>query len=408
MSKILGIISEYNPFHNGHLYHIRESKKQVNADYVVAVMSGNFVERGNTALVDKWARAEMALRSGVDLVIELPLVYSISSAENFAEGAIKIFSSLNSDITLSFGSECGDISVLEDIASVIACEPPEYVSILKHELGKGIPFPKARENAVLMYLNNIRKYANVLSAPNNILAIEYLKALKKLKSKIDFITVKRIGTDYSSIHTSNGFASATAIRKLFHDEKSIKEFVPKSSYNVILNRLKYGQYVPDIVVFEKEILFKLRTMSVKEISDLQDVNEGLEHKIKKAADSCNTLSELTNMIKSKRYTLTRINRILLYALFDITKQEVLASYKNKPYIRVLGMTENGKHCLSEISKNNKHLPLVLSVKKFMDENTNKFYTSLLQKDILATNIYTLGYKAHSIANLDYTKKIIVL
>ena len=184
MDKILGIISEYNPFHFGHLYQLQESKKIVNPDYTVAVMSGNFVERGDAAIIDKWSRAEMALKNGIDLVIELPLLYSISSAENFALGGIKILDSLKMDTTLSFGSECGDLNALEQIANVLYTEPKEYLSILNHKLSSGVSFPKAREHALLMYLNDIRKFANVLDEPNNILGIEYLKAIQSQKSKI--------------------------------------------------------------------------------------------------------------------------------------------------------------------------------------------------------------------------------
>ena len=183
MDKILGIISEYNPFHLGHLYHLEKSKEIVNPDYTVAIMSGNFVQRGDSAIIDKWSRTEMALNNGIDLVIELPLVYSISSAENFAMGAIKIIDSLNMDTTISFGSENGNISVLNDVAKVLVNEPPEYLSILNHNLSLGESFPKAREHAVLMYLNDIRKYANVLSESNNILGIEYLKAIQKQKAR---------------------------------------------------------------------------------------------------------------------------------------------------------------------------------------------------------------------------------
>ena len=162
MDKILGIVSEYNPFHLGHLYHLKESKKIIKPDYTVAIMSGNFVERGDTAIIDKWSRAEMALKNGVDLVIELPLVYSISSAENFAMGAIKILDSLNMDTTISFGSESGNISVLNEIAKVLVQEPPEYLSILNHELSLGISFPKAREHALLMYLNMQIYFLNLI------------------------------------------------------------------------------------------------------------------------------------------------------------------------------------------------------------------------------------------------------
>ena len=180
MEKVLGIVAEYNPFHNGHLYHLNESKKQSGADYSVCVMSGNFTQRGDTAIIDKWSRTEMALKNGIDLVIELPVVYSISSAENFAYGSMSVLDKLGIVDTVSFGSEVGDLTILDSIAEILCTEPKEYVSLLNHELSRGISFPKAREKALLMYLNDIRKYANVLSNPNNILGIEYLKALKRL------------------------------------------------------------------------------------------------------------------------------------------------------------------------------------------------------------------------------------
>lgn len=178
MSNVLGIICEYNPFHNGHLYHLNEAKRLTNSDYSVAVISGNFSQRGDPAIVSKWIKTEMALKCGVDLVLELPTIYSISSAENFAYGAIKILDSLNLVDYLCFGSECGDISILDDIVQVLVEEPKAYRTLLSHELSTGVSFPKAREKALMMYLGNMRRFANVLSSPNNILGIEYLKALK--------------------------------------------------------------------------------------------------------------------------------------------------------------------------------------------------------------------------------------
>ena len=189
MTNVVGIIGEYNPFHNGHKYHLEKSKQEAKADYSIAVISGNFVQRGNVSLINKWDKASMALANGIDLVIELPTIYSISSAENFAYGAVKILNSLNVVDYISFGAESCDLEVLEKFADILYKEPTEYVSLLKHELSMGLAYPKARENALLMYLNNIRKYANVLSNPNNILAIEYLKALKKLKSPIKPIAI---------------------------------------------------------------------------------------------------------------------------------------------------------------------------------------------------------------------------
>ena len=193
MENVLAIIGEYNPFHNGHLYHLNESKKLSKCNYTIAIMSGNFVQRGNVSIVDKWTKAKMALSSGIDLVLELPCIYSISSAENFALGSIKTLNSLKIVDTLSFGCELDDLSILKECARVLTEEPEEFKSLLSHELSRGNSFPKARENALLMYLNDIRKYANVLSSPNNILAIEYLKALNITKSTIEPLAVKRVG-----------------------------------------------------------------------------------------------------------------------------------------------------------------------------------------------------------------------
>lgn len=411
MNKVLGIIAEYNPFHNGHLYHLNESKKAVNADYTVAIISGNFVQRGDTSLVDKWSKAEMAIKNGVDLVIELPLIYSISSAENFAEGAIKILNSLNIVDYLSFGSELCDVRMLDDFAKVLYNEPKEFVSILNHELGKGISYPKARENALLMYLNDIRKYANVLSCPNNILAIEYLKALKKYKSNIIPLSINRNKVDYNSTEIVDGMASATAIRKIAitNDVWSLRRAMPKSSFDIMYDSLRSGHTVPSITKFEKEIIYNLRKMSIAEIADLPDVSEGLEYSIKNAANSCNTIDELINIIKSKRYTTTRLKRILLYCLLGITKKDMQSSRKvNMPYIRVLGFNDKGKDLLGGISHSNPKLEIITSVKKYLETSNNKINRNMLEKDIFATNVYTLGYDYDSISNLDYTHQMVIL
>ena len=238
MSKILAIICEYNPFHNGHLYQLTESINTVHPDFVVCIMSGNFVERGNTALINKWARAEMALKSGVDMVIELPTIYSISSAENFATGSIKILNSLKCDTFLSFGSECGDIDVLNRFADILVNEPSEYVTMLNHELAKGLSFPKARENAMLLYINDIRNYANVLSGSNNILSIEYLKQIIKTGNSIKPITIKRMGSEYNSLSVVGNIASATAIREMLLQKKSVKNLMSKSAYSILEEEIK--------------------------------------------------------------------------------------------------------------------------------------------------------------------------
>lgn len=410
MSQVLGIIGEYNPFHNGHLYHIAKSKEETGANYVICVISGNFVQRGNTSIINKWAKAKMALANGADLVIELPTIYSISSAENFAEGAIKILNSLKIVDTLSFGMETKDISILNNIANVLYAEPKEYVTILAHELQKGNSFPKARENALMMYLNDIKKYANVLSGSNNILGIEYLKALKKTKSDIMPVGIKREKVLYNDEYMVDEFASATAIRKMLMTRQfdDIRKTMPRSSYQILGQELKDGHYVIDLSKFEKEIMYALRKMTIEQIKNLPDVAEGLEVSIKNAAESCNRLDDLINIIKSKRFTQTRIQRILLYALLGIDKKKMDVARKISPYVRVLGLNNRGKQLLSEIVRNNPKINIVTSVKKYMDNVGNKNLKEMLQTDIFATNIYTLGYESDSWANLDYTNKIITM
>ena len=373
MSEVLGIIGEYNPFHNGHLYHIAKSKEETGAQYVVCVISGNFVQRGDTSIINKWAKAKMALEGGADLVIELPTIYSISSAENFAEGAIKILNSLKIVDTISFGMEANDVSILNNIANVLYAEPKEYTTMLAHELQKGNSFPKARENALLMYLNDIKKYANVLSGSNNILGIEYLKALKRTKSNITPVGIKREKVLYKDQYMVDEFASATAIRRMLMTRQfdDVRKSIPKTSYKILGEELKQGHYVLDLFKFEKEILYQLRKMTVEEIKKLPDVSEGLENLIKNAADSCNSLNELINIVKSKRFTQTRIMRILLYALLEIDKKQMETSRKIIPYTRVLGMNEKGKQLISEITKANPKINIVTSVKKYMDDNNNK-------------------------------------
>lgn len=407
MSKILAIVAEYNPFHNGHLYHLQKSKKELNPDYSICVMSGNFCERGDTSIIDKWSKAEAALKCGFDLVIELPVLYSTSSAENFAEGALKILDAFGNNVILSFGSECGDLSILNNIANILCDEPKEFTTILTHELSKGLSYPKARENALLLYLNDVRKYANVLSSPNNILGIEYLKAIKKLKSKVKPFTIKRIDAGYNSLKVKDRLASATAIRNLLKNNEDVKKLMPAPAYNILLDNINHGKMVSDISAFEKEIIYTLRKMSLEEIANLQDVTEGLENSIKQAANSCNNLEDLINSIKSKRYTRSRIQRILIYSILNITKKDIQDSYKVKPYIRVLGVSQKGKTLLSEISNYRAKYPVVTSVKKFMDSNNNKILKNMIEKDILASNIYTLGYEYDSKSNLDYTKKLII-
>lgn len=401
--NVLGIVAEYNPFHNGHLYHLETAKKLAKADYTIAIMSGNFTQRGSTSIVNKWTKAQMAIISGIDLVIELPTVYSVSSAENFAQGAIKILNSLNIVNKISFGIETDDFAALNNISSVLNEEPKEYKLMLSEELKKGNSFPKARENALIRYLNDNVRYKNILNNSNNILGIEYLKALKNSKSIIEPIPIKREKVYYNDKKIVDDFASATAIRKLLETKQfeDIIRVVPKSTYEILRKETELENVVIDISKYEKEIIYNLRRMSVEQIAELPDVSEGLENSIKYAVNLCNTIDGVINIIKSKRYTQTRLQRILLFSLLGITQKDMIMAKKVNPYIRILAFSKKGKELLSQISSANIKVPVITSVKKFEDTNTNKSYKRMMEIDKFSTDIYTLAYKEGSLANLDY-------
>ena len=369
-------------------------------------MSGNFVQRGDTALVDKWTRTEMALKSGIDLVIELPTVYALSSAENFADGAVKILNSLGVVDFISFGSEIGEITPLIEVANILYKEPKEFSSLITAQLRSGLSYPKAREIALSQFFGSSQKYSSIVSNPNNILGVEYLKSLKKHKSHIRPLTIKRDYSDYNSTQEKNGIASATAIRTMIQSGKNVHRVIPYESYELLEKCIEEGKIIPGLAIFEKEIIYTLRKMSLSEIAALPDVSEGLENKIKFAANNFNTLDELITNIKSKRYTQSRIQRILLYALLNISQKDINQSKRVTPYIRVLGFNKHGKRIISAIAAANPKLKIIVSVKKFMESSTDNALRNMISKDILATNIYTLGYKNNPVANLDYTHKVV--
>ncbi len=408
MNGILGLITEYNPFHNGHLRHLEISKQLSNCKYSIAVMSGNFVQRGDTSIVNKWIKTEMALKNGVDLVIELPTLYALSSAENFADGAIKILDELGLVDYVSFGSEIGDINPLNEIASILYKEPKELSQMINANVRTGLPYAKARELALEKYYGNSKRINNIIDSPNNILGIEYLKSLKKHRSQIIPITIKRDYSDYNSTKEKSGIASATAIRTMIENKKNIHYVVPFETYELFDQEKEAGRIVKNLSCFEKEIIYMFRKMSLQEIAALPDVSEGLENRIKAAVSKYSTLDKVIEEIKTKRYPQSRIQRIMLYALLDITEKDIAMSKKVTPYVRVLGFNQNGKRIISTIAKGNPKVELVTSVRKFLDGSANTNLKKMLQKDILASNIYTLGYETEGISNLDFTNKIIEL
>lgn len=336
MAKILAIIAEYNPFHNGHLLHLEKSKELTGAEYVICIMSGNFVQRGEPAIIDKFKRTEMALKNGIDLVIELPTVFSTSTAEVFATGAIKLIKELRIVDYISFGSEIGDIHKLNDLAELFVDEPSEFVELLQNELNTGISYPKALENATKSYFND-SSMGKILSTPNNTLAIEYLKAIKKQNLKITPITIKRdfVKEENDINNIKEGITSGTNIRNLITNEKKYNFTIPYHSFEILEESKKDKKIVNGLKDFENILIYKIREISTEVIKQYPDVTEGLENKIKEASLISTNYEELISNIKSKRYTESRIRRILTHILLDITLEDIEIALKQRPYVRIL-------------------------------------------------------------------------
>lgn len=401
MGKRIGIIAEYNPFHNGHLYQIQKAKELTGADTVIAVMSGNFTQRGDTSLINKFEKAKIALQNEVDMVIELPTIYSISSAENFALGGIKILNEIGDIDYLVFGIEEDNLQELQEIADILVDEDDEFKRNIKEELDKGNSYPKAREMTLKKVLSS-ENMENIMQKPNNILAIEYLKALKTTNSKIKPFAIKRKNTMHNDENINENYASGTYIRKLFIENNfnEIRKVVPKCTYERLLELKNQGNYVTSINDFSDIVIYKIRTMTKEEISQIAEVNEGLENSIKLASTTCKTIDEIVEKVSTKRYTKTRISRILTYILLDITKSEMEQSKNANQYIRVLGINKKCEGILKTINNDK----LITSLKKFEENNGEN---QLLNIDKKATEIYTIKYPKSVQANLDYTSKFII-
>lgn len=404
--KVLGIVGEYNPFHNGHLLHLVKSKEIVHPDFVIAVMSGNFMQRGTPSIIDKWKRAELTVSQGIDMVVELPTVYAISSAEDFADGSIKVLKEIGIINFLSFGSECGDINKLETLADLLLNEPHDFKQLFTTELSTGISYPKALYNTTKKYFPNGEEFASILESPNNTLGIEYIKAMKKNNLKATVLTIGRNSEYYTeNKEIINGIASGSTIRTLIEENQKFHTAVPFETFETIMECKKQGNIVYGINNFSNIILYKARTMSMQNLAKIQGVTEGLENRIKKAAIESTNFNEFIQNIKTKRYTESKITRILTAMLLDITKDDVILAKKTKPYIRVLACNNNGKMLISEIARQNKHADIIISPANYLKNSKDKNKKLLLEKDILATDIYTLGYKYNSPGGLDFTTNV---
>lgn len=351
--KITSIICEYNPFHNGHAYHMDMAKKETNPDALICVMSGNFTQRGDIALLDKYTRAKHAILGGADVVIELPAFYAVNCAEKFAYGACKTLSVLD-DVTLSFGSECGNLTKLVSATNKILSETADENTIIKQNLENGQPYVRSLSQAL------DTDTANLISKPNNTLAIEYLKASKTFNLKCH--TIKRLG-DYNDIVLQpDSFASATAIRKLLMQNESIDGLAP----SFVASDL-YG-FLPSNTDMYSMLAYSIITSSTGQLEGLLDVSEGLENRIKTAVATSIDYETLIQGIKTKRYTMAKIKRILLYSLFELSKKQAKAFYNLPPYVKILAVKRGREDVLKYISERCPNTVLKYSDIKTQPEN----------------------------------------
>lgn len=336
----IGIICEYSPFHNGHLYHINKIKEMYPDSNIILVMSSLFMERGEVSILDKWAKTDIALTMGVDIVIELPFVFSSQSADIFAKGAIEILKNMNVD-KLIFGSELDDIEKLKKIANT-QINNKEFENLVKENINKGNNYPTSLANA----LNKILGYTT--NNPNDLLGISYIKEIIKQKTNIEPICIKRTN-DFHSKKISNRITSASSIREAIRNKKSVKKYVPSITYNYLKKDIHLTEdYFP---------LLKYKIISsINNLDIYQTVDEGIEGRIKKYIYESNTWDELVENIKTKRYTYNKINRMLIHILCNFTKAEA-KKYKNNEYIRILGFNKNGRTYLNKIKKTSS-LPII--------------------------------------------------
>lgn len=393
--KVSGIICEYNPFHNGHLYHIRKTREN-GATHIVAVMSGNFVQRGDTAIMDKLERARLAVRSGADLVIELPVQYSLASAENFASGAVHLLDSLGAVDELSFGSECGDTQKLLKAMETVDLAALTHADEIKSIMEKGYTYPRALNSVVNGY---DPEAAAVIAEPNNTLAVEYLRALKRSGSAMEPFTVMREKAAHDGTEASDGFASASMLREMIENGESIDSFTTEEWAAAVRNAVKNGE-TASMSRLERVILYKLRTCSVEEIAQICDVGQGLEHRIY-GARMAGSLDELLFTVKTKRYTMARIRRIMLALLIGITKTDM---EQLPPYGRILAFNERGREILAR-AKGSAVIPFGSSIAKLsqLGDTAERF----AELEIRASDIYGLALDTVTSAQKDYRAKIMI-
>lgn len=374
----VAVICEFNPFHNGHAYLLRQVKQQKDQP-VVAVMSGSFTQRGETAICSKFERAQTALRNGADLVVELPVVRAVSNAQRFASGGVAVAGSFSCVDTLAFGCETDDLSLLS--AAAEAAHSPDVQARVAELMSQGEYYPRALHQAVEAACGE--QTAQVLASPNNILAVEYLRAVKG--TGIEPLPILRMGAAHDSDSPKDGFASASLIRKKLRAGEDVSAYVPE-----------VPREITDESLLERVLLYRLRTMTAEELAALPEVSEGLENRITDAVSKYNSIEEILSAVKTKRYIHARLRRIMVYALLGITES---LQAQQPGYVRVLGMNDAGASMLRDC-----RFEVVTSPAKTL--KTSPCLRPFLEKDILATDIAALAFDRVKQCGTDYLTKII--
>ncbi len=427
--KATALITEYNPFHNGHQYHLKQSKKITKNENLIVIMSGNFTQRGDAAIIDKWARTKQALSCGADLIIELPLIYNIRSAEYFAYYSVLSLAKSNIVDSIVFGSEAGNIKIISAIAHALTNESPDFKNALKNYLKNGFNFPIARRKALLdTYQNNTRlkkfdakNIKDILAAPNNILAIEYLKSLLRLNSKIKAHTIKRVGTDYHSQEINKSFASASLIRNLINNRSkkealnAVEKLMPEKAWKILKNEIESGRFVKNSS--HNQIILKtidlLRRLRAEDLKKYKGINNGLENRfIEKAAAEFKP-ERFLNSLKTKNLTETKIKRKILQIYFSMKAEKINRVENNAPhYLRVLGVKKGKEHLLSTL-QNEAETEIIINPAQKINEiniNDDRALNLSLSYDLLASDLYALLYQnsEHSLSRRDFHQKLIKL
>lgn len=388
--KVAGIIAEFNPFHNGHAFLVQKAR-EAGYTHVVAVMSGNFVQRGEPALFHHSVRTQAALRNGVDLVIQLPSVYAMSGAQSFARAGAEILDALGIVDSIVFGSECGNADLLSQTADAVYGE--EIKNHLSSELDKGISFASARENA-LRTINP--EYADVIKSPNNILGVEYIAALKNLGSDVSPVTFSRNGAAHDSDETDGKIAGASLIRELMRNGEEWKNLVPDNTADIY-----NASEIADISKLESAVLYKIRTVSAEELAKVPDISEGIENRILSAAKQAGSLEELYSFAKTKRYSHARIRRIIWNCLLGVTANDL---DKSVPYIRITGFNKKGAE-LIKAAKETAKLPIMSKPSDLLQ--LGETAQRLFSLECMAGDIYSLCYKNPDICGTEKSMRPVI-